>query len=350
MEINLVSPFEVTQITLSTYAIILILMRIAPRIGFVDTPSERKRHFGSIPLVGGAGIFLGAAIFLFDKYLYSDHWTGVHEKIGIFLMFSLAFAVLGATDDRIDLSPKIKLIGQMLIAFGLLWTQPFYDLAIQDYSFPKWASFCILTLFITGSVNAFNMMDGSDGLAGGVASMLLSALMIVSLLSGAVFSFVICIAFLGSVLAFLALNAQTPWRPRAAVFLGDAGSLLLGFVITVASIDLMRAEKVWLFSHLVFFLAFPLFEMITVSIRRIAAGRHPFSADRWHMHHLMLDNDIPPSTMAFIIASINGLLAAIAFILHVTDTNPTTSILLFICLLAVHAFAINRLTNKEQLV
>lgn len=335
------SPLQIVQIVLSTYAILVGLRLFAPRLGLVDQPNFRKRHVGSIPLVGGIGLFLGGSLAAF-----SDSSPNV-EVVWFFCLAS-AIVVIGVIDDRYDLPPLVKLTFQLLCVGCFLAFNPGQSFTLHELALPNSAVFLMNTVFITGAINAFNMLDGSDGLAGGVAAVVLASLTVTAHFSGASLSLFICATFLATVMAFLSMNLQTPWQPRATIFLGDAGSMLLGLIIAFSLLDLTRSAAQWRVSHAVFFLAFPIIEALSLFVRRIAAGRSPFSADRLHFHHLLADAGWTASATALGIATANGIMACVGAALHEVSAGLGISLTVFVAMLLAHALIVRRLQHSHR--
>lgn len=333
------SLFQISQIVLSTFSVLVGLRLLAPRLGLVDKPNLRKRHVGTIPVVGGIGLLMGATLAIYARgYVSSESaW---------FVGFATTIVAIGVVDDRFDMKAGVKLSLQILATTIFLITNPGSQLRVHEFDAPLWISTLLHILFLTGSINAFNMLDGSDGLAGGVAAVVLAALTLASHFSGAPFSSLICTAFLSAVMAFLSMNAQTPWQPRATIFLGDAGSMLLGLVISFALLDLTRASARWQLSHVAFFLAFPIIETISLFARRINLRRNPFSADRLHMHHLLIDAGWSASATALAIATVNGGMALLGAALHEAAASMFFSGILFSALFVAHSIVVRQLTQS----
>jgi undecaprenyl-phosphate alpha-N-acetylglucosaminyl 1-phosphatetransferase len=159
------------------------------------------------------------------------------------------------------------------------------------------------------AINAINMVDGIDGLAGGLTLITLSTLALISWMAGLEYSLNILLLLIASVLAFLIFNLRYPGQPKAQVFMGDAGSMSLGFIVAWFLISLSQGEQramtpvtaLWIF-------ALPLLDTATTSIRRLLKGRSPFKADRAHFHHLLLDAGLTVTqTLLIILGSAIGL-------------------------------------------
>lgn len=272
---------------LLTVFLIHVLRKPAQRIGLIDAPGGRKKHFGVIPLIGGIAIFFA--------FLFAAMGMGVlgFARYGFIAAMGLLVFV-GALDDLHDLSPRNKFIAQIVAAVfmtswaGLHVSQlgdllGFGGVNLHDWAIP-FTIICVL-----GVINAINMTDGMDGLAGGLVLIVLFWFAVVAIVTGLNAQFDLLMLLIAALLGFLAFNMRHRWRERASVFMGDAGSMMLGLVLVWFSVDLTQGEgrelppmaAVWI-------LAFPLLDMGSVMLRRIVKRQSPFAADRRHMHHILL--------------------------------------------------------------
>ena len=250
-------------------------------------PNGRKEHKLPVPTMGGIAIVAGMIIAL-------TLWFPFSNEIGqICFFFSIAVLFgLGIMDDLKDLSAKYKFVVQIglaaLIALAGIRITSFDGLfGINELSLSAQYSFTILA--IVGITNAFNLIDGIDGLAGGLAFMSLVTLGLFLTLSGDNNTALIAFALAGAVFAFLYFN----FNP-AKIFMGDTGSLILGFVIAVLCIRLLQINGSVanpILTHAPMFVLgivlIPVFDTIRVFAMRIWKGGSPFEADKTHIHHLL---------------------------------------------------------------
>jgi UDP-GlcNAc:undecaprenyl-phosphate GlcNAc-1-phosphate transferase len=270
-----------------TVAVILALRGWAHRVGLVDCPSSRKTHQGHVPLVGGLAIaagFLAAVLFTESLRL---------ELVPLVAAIVLVVAI-GVVDDLHPVSALPKLLcqvaaavvmvvgaGLILTDFGDLWASG--NVGLNGLAFP-FTVFCVV-----GVMNAINMIDGMDGLAGGLAAVALLWLCLGAHAAGLDRGVALALILLGALGAFLLFNLPLPWRGRATVFLGDAGSLLLGFLLAWYSVDLSQNSlgKFYAISA-VWILGVPILDTVYIMLRRLARGNNPFKGDRRHIHHTMI--------------------------------------------------------------
>ncbi|MBR0198042.1 MAG: hypothetical protein IJQ34_07895 [Kiritimatiellae bacterium] len=285
---------------LLTFILTPIVREINRRLGMVDKPGERRINTIPVPRGGGLALVIGV-IASFSIYLSLAHHTiiqngwlghGVYIKMAV---LSIAMALVGYTDDKYNLNPKIKLIAQLIIA-ALAWG--WADLGFRKLwpSLPAWLD-CAMTIFwIAGAVNAFNLIDGLDGLASGLAFIATigmgGALFMVNASHQAIYHF----AFAGGLLAFLKYN----YHP-ASVFLGDCGSMFIGFTLSILPLA-TEGTNSFLVSVGVPLLAMgvPIFDtalaIIRRSIRHMIKKRNTsekgndkvMTADSDHIHHRIL--------------------------------------------------------------
>lgn len=259
--------------------------KLAVRLGAMDRPGESRRvHDHPVPRLGGLAIYLGFAA---ASLLFAQLTPGVR---GI-LLGSVVIVLLGTADDLWDLNPWVKLAGELVAAVVALLHGVEIHLLTNPVHFaggtiPLGALRIPVTLlWIVGMTNALNLIDGLDGLAAGTAGISCAALLGVSLfLPGTTEASVLLGALGGACLGFLPYN-----RNPAQIFMGDTGALLLGFVLSTASvIGLLKMYTVITFAVPLLILALPLLDTTFAVVRRLWNGQSPLKADRGHIHHRLL--------------------------------------------------------------
>jgi UDP-GlcNAc:undecaprenyl-phosphate GlcNAc-1-phosphate transferase len=270
-----------------TAAVIPMLAHAAGGWGLLAHPGPRKNHEGPVPAVGG--LAMGAA------FLAAYAFTGLAASLSPLLAAAVAITLAGGVlDDRHELRSLPKFGFQiaaaaLLAASGdVLLTHLGHLMSPQLFTLGRWAA--PLTVFaLVGVMNAINMADGLDGLAGALALAACVNFGAAASLAGRAPEFgVICIAA-GAALGFLLFNARSPWRRQAAVFMGDSGSLLLGLLLGWFAVRLAMAERPALAPiTAVWILALPVGDTVTLLVRRALRGRSPFRADRQHLHHILV--------------------------------------------------------------
>jgi UDP-GlcNAc:undecaprenyl-phosphate GlcNAc-1-phosphate transferase len=277
---------------------------MAMRIGLVDEPGGRKPHQGSVPLIGGVAMFCGFALAV----------STLDMGLMAYRSFFAAGAILlvaGILDDMCDLSSRVRFSAQILAAVLMAY---WGGVVLQDLGalgaggnavvLPNWGG--LLTVFATvGVINALNMSDGVDGLAGGLSLIALLGMAYVADRAGLATERTLLLLLAAVVTGFLAFNMRLPWRRRARVFMGDAGSMFLGFAITWFAIVLSQGDEramapvaaLWL-------LMIPLFDTLWLIIWRFSQGRSPTSADVGHLHHVLQMTGMSAATSVWVMLAI----------------------------------------------
>lgn len=269
-----------------TVLLIVLLKPFAFSFSLIDKPDQRKTHIGSIPLIGGLAIyggFLTSLIFIPDDF---------KNYLPLFSA-TLILLLVGVYDDLHNINAKVRLFFQLIAVFLLAtWGDAklvnlgnlffFGDLTLVTLALP-------ITLFAGMSlINAINMIDGLDGLAGGLTFLSFLSMAILCALKTDWINFYILSILCACLVAFLCFNWRFFQRKPAQLFLGDGGSLLLGILLVWFTIKLTQGEfpvarpvtMLWL-------IALPLMDLLTVFIRRFSQGRPLMKASREHLHHLL---------------------------------------------------------------
>jgi len=277
----------------ATILLIVLLRPLAVRSGLVDIPNERKSHRAPTPLVGGLAIYGGMVL----GYFLCRGGAVPLSNGGVYSFFAagLLLVVVGAADDFLDLSPAVKFFAQLIAALlmifgaGVVLTDVGSMMPSGDL-LPLGLLSVPFTVFATmGVINALNMCDGLDGLSGSLALTSLSGLILVAYLWGGPGDTGLLLILGAAVIGFLLFNRRLLGRERAYIFMGDAGSMFLGFALTWFAISLSQGEDRALRpSAALWFLMVPIFDAVSMMIRRIRKGRSPFVADREHLHHIFL--------------------------------------------------------------
>ncbi|WP_200347809.1 MraY family glycosyltransferase [Halochromatium glycolicum] len=316
-------------------ALIPPLVRIARPLGMVDAGGGRKVHEGSVPRIGGVAIFVGFLV----SVLF---WVPMEQGIEVFLAAVAVLFVFGLLDDRFNLDYRLKLLGQLLAAGIVIFGA---DVLIQRLAFwpggllPEWIAIPLTLLVLAGVTNAVNLSDGLDGLAGGIGLLAVSGLLVLGVESDAGALLIVLGSLLGAILGFLRFNTFP-----AQLFMGDAGSQLLGFSIGVLAVIITQRPSAELSPVLpLLVLGLPILDMLTVMIGRIARGRSPFKADRTHLHHRLLAAGMSQSEAVSLIYGLQFLLILVAYLLrHAADG------LIFVTALSVGGLLLIGLRSVER--
>jgi UDP-GlcNAc:undecaprenyl-phosphate GlcNAc-1-phosphate transferase len=271
---------------LVTIVSILVLRPIAHSIGLVDRPGGRKQHDGIVPVIGGVCMFLGVATALL---LVEPTPFGQTP----FLLAAGLLVGVGAIDDRYDVSPRVRLVAQCTAALILCLGAGVTVHSLGDIFFlgdirlgPFAIPFTVLVVMTV--VNAFNFLDGMDGLAGGVAlaSMVLGAG--AALIFDSQAGLTLAMVSIAVLLAFLIFNVPARLNKPVRTFMGDAGATLLGLMVAWVGLRLTAGDSPVVSPVTALWMAaVPIFDLFISFTRRISRGQNPMTADREHFHHIL---------------------------------------------------------------
>jgi UDP-GlcNAc:undecaprenyl-phosphate GlcNAc-1-phosphate transferase len=354
-----------------SWAATFAMKRLAPKLGFVDKPGGRKIHANPKPLGGGVAIFWAFVLPMFvglmlihfidppvhektfnagdadgiQSFLRSatqpspfpisnvtvrvpvqpitNYWLGVRQQTPMALTFIgalLVMHVMGIFDDRKALGPYVKLVVQLVAAAALVI--PFKQARVLTALGPT-VSIMVSILWITAITNAFNFLDNMDGLSAGIAAVCTVAFLVAALSIAQWFVAGSLALLLGALLGFLCFNF-----PPATIFMGDSGSLVVGFilgVLTIRTTYLLPGENFGAGWYAVFapiiVLAVPLYDLIVVSIIRIGRGKSPFVGDTNHFSHRLVARGMSKRTAVLCLYLITAATAVAAILLpHVHST------------------------------
>lgn len=324
------------------YLLIPTLAKIASSFGLVDTPNDRKQHEAPTPLIGGIAVYL--------TLLLVTLLTPSTDGLIALVLLSGVLMVLGAFDDHYSLPTIVRFFIQILAAAGMVY---WGDQLIEElgYLLPNreiYLSFFPAVLFTIictiGVINSINMIDGLDGLSATILSISFSALAYYAFLANDTAGLIAISSIVGALLGFLYYNTRF-FRTRALVFMGDAGSTCLGFVLVWFFIKytqgnqnnvLSAVSAGWIFG-------LPLMDTVTVMVRRIINGKSPFSAGRDHLHHQLIDAGFSVNGTVLVMGGIHSIFVFIGIL---ANQNPTFEPILFwgfVILVLTHFFFTSRI-------
>lgn len=317
-----------------------LLLRHAERLRLVDHPVGRKDHEHPTPVIGGIAVFVAVVC----GWVMLDGAGMAQPVLGFCLSGALLVAV-GALDDVRDLSWKTRMVAQGAAALILCLTgSELLSLSLPDASLPLALGVLAVpfTVFsVVGLINAVNMIDGVDGLSGSIVTATLVVMALLAVWSGDADLGSHLLVAAAAVLAFLAFNLRVPGRTKALTFLGNSGSALLGLMLAWAAIELTQGENARVTPALApWLVALPILDCLTLIGRRLAGGRSPFSADRMHFHHLLLDRGFSVSQVVVAGLVLHLVVAAIGLGLWALGASDLALILGFLGVLAVYALLV----------
>ncbi len=307
-----------------TYIAIPSIIHIAKQKHLYDEPNERKSHTSKIPTLGGVAIFGG---FIIALSIWSD--MGELPLIQYVLAGCCIIFLVGAKDDIVDLAPRKKFLGQLIatgviVLLGGLRFTSFHDL-FPPFQVPYIIGAIITVFTILVIVNSFNLIDGINALSGSIG-------IIIAITFGLWFwknqdyqMVILAASIIGALLAFLRFNVSP-----ASIFMGDTGSLLIGFLSAIMAIRFVESNVAHVGENYfvgaapavaISFLGLPLFDLLRAFFLRIIRGKSPFNPDRIHIHHMLLDRGLTHMQATYVLAVVQLLYILIAYFLQSVGLN-----------------------------
>ncbi len=298
-----------------------VIIRLSQEKNLMDEPEERSSHAHKVPTYGGAAIFIAVSVLVMSLislvgFAESEISEILALMAGIFILF-----FLGIKDDMIGLDPTKKFLGQLLSAFIVVVLA---DVRIESLEgifgigqLPYWISVVFTFFVFLLVVNAYNLIDGIDGLAGSVALIASIVFGVFFLVTGNTALSIVSFVLSGALIGFLRYNLSH----KEKIFMGDSGSLFIGFLLAYQAVAFLKAntlaEPEPILSNapviVLTVLAFPLLDTLRVFIIRVLQGRSPFSPDRNHLHHRLLDLGLSHSHATLLIVLKTILLIAVCW-------------------------------------
>lgn len=315
----------------ASLAITPLVIKFAVKIGAMDVPKDNRRvHNTPIPLIGGLAIFVAFIVTILIFIPLSDQ----RQIIGL-LIGGTFIVIVGLIDDIRPMRARVKLILQIIAAIILVYfgvtikfvTNPFDKIAgMSDIG---WLSIPATIFWIVGVTNAFNLIDGLDGLAAGVASISCITLFIVSILNGRVTTALLTAALAGSILGFIPFN----FNP-AKIFMGDTGSQFLGFILAAISIQgAIKSAAAIAITVPILALGLPIYDTLMAIIRRSINKKPVMQPDREHLHHKLLDMGLSQRQAVLVMYVISGILGVSA--IFATELSTVQSFLVLVSVLCI---------------
>ena len=346
MFVTISISFSLTLITIRA------LKPIATYIGLLDKPGERKQHQGVVPLIGGISLYLSFAI---SNYFFLPAATDFYY----WLIGGGLLVLTGAIDDKYDISVRIRVLAAISAALIIIVgaDTALYNLGnlfgLGEIIMPVWLATPFTIIAVFGIINALNMCDGIDGMA---ASLVIISLISLGCLVGlqpatarSLFSFV------AALLAFLVYNLRLTPRVKK-VFLGDAGSMLLGYSLMWILIAYCQdtEHNIQQFAPVtgLFIIGLPLIDMVTTVVRRVNKGVNPFRPDRTHVHHILLHAGFSHRQTLAIIVGVGSIISGTGVILHTLNTPEAVQLLIYFVVFGIyyksvkHAFKLSGLLQR----
>ncbi len=325
-----------------------VLIWLAKKYQLVDKPNERKVHTTAIPTLGGIAI-VGSLLLSFLGVLYGFHMF----ELNLFFALVALLTFIGVVDDMLDISAKFRLLVQLGIGFVLCWygfriESLFGFLGIYELSLPF--QYGVTILFVSLFINAFNFIDGINGLAGGIG--LINALyfaLLFYLLGNGAFT-LLALALAGAIGGFLVFNVN-----NAKIFMGDTGSTVIGLSLSVMAIKLFMVSSTGVEAaisnmHILVLgiCLVPIFDIIRTVLLRLKNKKSPFHADKTHIHHLLLKTKLNHLEASLILYIANLVLIFVALgIKDVLTTNKAILLLMLACIFMMEFLSFRKIKLKN---
>ncbi len=313
----------------------------ARKTGALDKPNQRKVHKKPIPRIGGLGIWLSFMIAILIVNSYTDVPDEQEfELIGL-LVSSTLIVILGLIDDYTDLPAKAKLLGQivaacvLVVGFGVrvdFITDPF-----GDYIFLEYLAIPLSVFWVVGITNTVNLIDGLDGLAAGVSTIAAITICLVALQQDILFIAVVTACLAGSAVGFLYYN----FNP-ARIFMGDSGSMFLGFMLSgISIIGAVKAATTIALIVPILALGLPIMDTTFAIVRRYRGGVPIFKPDKGHLHHRLLDLGFTQRQAVLLMYVISAMLGLSAVAL--TEVSSQIAVVIVCVVLVVVLFGAKKI-------
>lgn len=318
-----------------------VVIKISELKSLMEKPGDRRSHSTPTPTFGGIAIFAAILIayFLWPSIDQTDIYRTNLSIAGMTILF-----FIGIKDDLVGIDPAKKLLFQVLAAmililFGELRVDYLYG--IMGFHHIQPVVSIVLTCFIfIALTNAINLIDGIDGLAGGIATIASSTFGGWFLLTNHFTMACLAFTLAGALLGFLRFN----FSKTSKIFMGNTGSLIIGFLLAFFAVRFVNLNAAYRYEPTAFFnapiiaiviLIVPIFDTLRVFLVRILAGRSPFSADRNHMHHILLDNGLSHARATAVLCGIS-LFNTVMFLLMHRNISNTLSLVILGCLFCLY--------------
>jgi UDP-GlcNAc:undecaprenyl-phosphate/decaprenyl-phosphate GlcNAc-1-phosphate transferase len=336
-----------TRVDAALIAFVVVLLLafalrpVAHAVGLLDRPGGRKTHVGVVPIIGGLSMYAGLLIVL------PLVEPAIHGQLP-FLMAAGLLVAVGAIDDRFDLPPIVRLMAQgaagliLCLGAGLVAANLGNILFIGNIPLGPFA--LPFTVLVTIAViNAYNMLDGMDGLAGGVALASLVSIGLASLIFSTGVGLTLAAISTAVVLAFLVVNFPAKLNRPVRTFMGDAGSTLLGFIVVWLGLRLAHgAEPVISPVTALWIAAVPIFDLFISFGRRLSKGQSPFRPDRDHFHHILLRAGMSEREVLVVMIGAAFVIAMSGILAHQAGVSDGVLFIGLIALGLAHYWAIRR--------
>lgn len=327
LEVNGFSVYSIILVSfITSLLLVFVVKKVAVHINAMDMPNERKVHKVPIPRLGGLAVFVS---FLLGYMLYAP----ISSQMISVLIGGFIIILTGMVDDINSIPARYKFLMQVIAASVVVFYGKLYfnDLTILGFtlSFPIWINMILSIFFIVAIINIINLIDGLDGLSSGISSIYFLTIAIIGFTRNSLggLDVILSLILLGSTLGFLFHNF-----PPAKIFIGDTGSMFLGFMISVIALLGYKVTTITSIIIPLIILFIPIFDTSLAIIRRVLKHESIAHPDKEHFHHQLLRMTSSPTKTILLIYLINGLFALIS-ILYVLGDNKQAIVMYVILMI-----------------
>ncbi len=326
---------------------------MAPHIGLIDLPNERKKHDGAIPLIGGISIFTGVLI---ASTIFIDN----SHVVNLYLISSALIVFIGTLDDIYDLSVGSRMLFQGIVACILVFGAGRY---INDFGaisggesiFIAEYGMIFTILAVIAAINAFNMVDGIDGLAGSMSIITIGSIALLMSIKGSNESVLLPLLIVVSTIPYLFYNVSRRNPRGKKIFMGDAGSMYMGltviWLLTICSQSNGGAQHTFRPVTALWLIAIPLMDMVAIMFRRARRGDSPFKADNSHIHHICMGLGLSSRKSLWLLSAVSVALASIGILGELYQVAEQIMMYSFLLVFVAYVFAIEsaqKLSDKRK--
>ena len=339
----------------------LLVYYVIPKISWVikerklnDKPNERSSHSGATPTMAGVAFFITLIMSMYFIQNFDKEDIGLNLIASSTLIF-----IVGVKDDLVVSTPRVKLVMETLATLFLFFHSAMSESSFHGflgiYEVPVWIFYIFSVLLVLTIINAYNLIDGIDGLASIVAIVIFSIFALIFKATDLNFYFLICLSFIGMLIAYLYYNFSKTQK----IFMGDTGSLLIGFCIGFLALKFLAID-IKQYTHFAFklenelivltaILCIPIFDMFRVIGIRLLQGKSPLHPDRNHTHHVLIDSGLSHFQATMLLGFFNYMLVVVmVYWSSILNSFQMTGILIVVFLVYLWAFYMlkKRITSK----
>lgn len=324
---------------------------VAIEVGLVDKPNERKQHAGHIPLIGGISIFIAV---LFASLI----WLPNTLELRMYLIASAMMVFIGALDDKFDLRVRVRIVGQIIIASLMIYGVGGYISNLGNlFGYgdiilgPVGVFFTYVAIIVV--INAYNMIDGIDGLIGSLSINTFTSIGVLFIMGGQTdylsYPLILATATIPYLMFNLGVFEKLLGKDTKKIFMGDAGSMFVGLsVIWLLTMGTQGEQSSFKPVTALWICAIPLMDMLSIVVRRYRDGRSPFKPDRDHLHHIIQRAGFSSRETLVIITLMAGFMSMVGLIGEYYQLSDNVLLISFLSVFIMYNQTINLISRNNQ--